>query len=162
MAKIKDGASPTFTNYIIPPGSTSACVTLRTDGYYYAASRECTNIKMCFVCELTSNPVYTLRGMCLKSTYSINYYLELLEEGTFPTNYTFRPNDILCNIFKRSCPMISNLFFISLYLCNLVKYQRSTTSGCNNIGIRKLVFVIIAQLLCGTIQFAEFFYTVYI
>ena len=30
---------------------------------------------------------------------------------------------------------------------NTLKCQRSTTSGCNDIGIKKLVFVIIAQLL---------------
>ena len=81
MVTVQNNLPSNFSNFLIPPGKISLCTTLRTDGYYYAAARECVTIKMCFVCGLNTEPVYTLRGMCLKSQYSFNYYLETTEDG---------------------------------------------------------------------------------
>ena len=61
MVTVQDGRPPVFDNYLIPPGEITLCATLRTDGYYYATSRECGNFKMCFVCSTPTEPVFTLK-----------------------------------------------------------------------------------------------------
>ena len=81
MVTVQDGRPPVFDNYLIPPGEITQCATLRTDGYYYATSRECVNFKMCFVCSTPTEPVYTLKGTCRMSWFSFNYYLETTMDG---------------------------------------------------------------------------------
>ena len=81
MVTVQDGRPPVFDNYLIPPGEITLCATLRTDGYYYATSRECGNFKMCFVCSAPTEPVYTLKGTCRMSWFSFNYYLETTMDG---------------------------------------------------------------------------------
>ena len=44
-----------------------------------------------------------------------------------------------------SKPLIFQTLIV--YITHILKYQQSTTSGCNDLGIIKLIFVIIAQLL---------------
>ena len=81
MVTVQDGRPPVFDNYLIPPGEITLCATLRTDGYYYATSRECGNFKMCFVCSAPTEQVYTLKGTCRMSWFSFNYYLETTMDG---------------------------------------------------------------------------------
>ena len=60
---------------------------------------------------------------------------------------TFFSNPYIFEILRRK-PLIFQALNLGPNIIHSLKYQRSTTSGCNAIGIRTLVFAIIAQLLC--------------
>ncbi|XP_023335729.1 uncharacterized protein LOC111706994 isoform X2 [Eurytemora carolleeae] len=87
LLNVKDEKSPAYTNFVRPPNNISACFILRTDGYFYASTRECISVRMCFVCGLSADPIYSLRGLCLESTYTLNYYLEPTDEGLSYVGY---------------------------------------------------------------------------
>ena len=96
MVTVQDGRPPVFDNYLIPPGEITLCATLRTDGYYYATSRECGNFKMCFVCSAPTEPVYTLKGTCRMSWFSFNYYLETTMDGKIQAFMGFSRKRVHC------------------------------------------------------------------
>jgi len=79
---------------VCPPGT--ACVFLEKDGRWSTSSKgKCAALKLCTVCSITGNPVFTMTGLCMNGKADWNYYLTIDESNKIEHYEGYRSTNIV-------------------------------------------------------------------
>lgn len=69
------------------------CAWLQSDGMWYYSVR-CTNIKLCTICSVENTPVFSLKGVCVESGISYNYYMNIDSKNEIYNYEGYKNNNI--------------------------------------------------------------------
>ena len=86
--------------------SYSNCSYLRSDGVWMEGVKTCTKFSLCTICEIEESPVFTMKGICIKSDYDWNYYLSVDDTNQIKVYEGYKKSSIIFNSTDQKWKMI--------------------------------------------------------